>query len=301
MNDAMNMNKLYQPENVAAGPYVRDPVPCQQVAESKKLILTAAEWAQPGSLLILGAGHCAELPLKELAARFEKITINDVDNAVLEEGLAAAGLTEAERQKLTIHIADLTGVTESLISRIEDILSANRDPQAAIEAMSHLLDTALVAGMPITGKFDLVIASCVLSQLHFGLLHRARLAFDKQFPGQDKLLADSVRWSSALFEMARRMEKKFIDDLAEHVAPGGFIYLSDSTQMCYVKPAPEGKWETEGTYRMLRTRYITDYLDERFVSVGRERWDWVVSPPHQPGDVGRVYDVQGVVLRTWRT
>lgn len=301
MRDAMNINKLYQPESIAPGPSVRDPVPCQQVAESRKLILAAADWAQPGSALIVGAGHCAELPLNELAARFERITINDVDNAVLEEGLATAGLTDEERAKLTIHIADLTGVTESLISQIEDILSANRDPQAAIEAMSHLLDTALVAGMPLAGKYDLVVASCVLSQLHFGLLHRARLAFDKQFPRQDKLLDGSVRWTSALFEMARRMENKFIDNLAEHVAPGGFIFLSDSTQMCYVTGTPAGKWETEGTYRMLRTRYITDYLDQRFVSVGRERWDWVVSPPHQPGDVGRVYDVQGVVLRTWRT
>ncbi len=297
----MNMNKLYQPDNVAAGPYIRDPVPCQQVAESKKLILAAAEWAQPGSALILGAGHCAELPLKELAARFENITLNDIDNAVLDEGLSAAGLTDEERAKLTIHIADLTGVTESLISRIEDILSADRDPQAVIEAMAHLLDTALVPGMPITGKYDLVIASCVLSQLHFGLLHRARLAFDRQFPGKDELLADSVRWTSALFEMARRMEQRFIDNLADHVAPGGFIYLSDSTQICEVKGTPEGKWETAGTQRMLRTRYITDYLDQRFVSVGRERWDWVVTPPLQPGDIGRVYDVQGVVLRTWRT
>ncbi len=297
----MNMNKLYQPENIDAGPYLRHPVPCQQVAESKKLILAAAEWAQPGSALILGAGHCAELPLKELAARFERITINDVDNAVLDEGLSAAGLNDEERAKFKINIADLTGVTESLVSRIEVILSASRDPQAAIEAMAHLLDTALVAGMPITEKYDLVIASCVLSQLHFGLLHRARLAFDKRFPGQDKLLADSVRWSSALFEMARRMERKFIDDLAEHVAPGGFIYLSDSTQMCEVRGTSKGKWETAGTQRMLQTRYITDYLDQRFVSVGRERWDWVVSPPHQLGDIGRVYDVQGVVLRTWRT
>lgn len=296
----VDMSKLYQPENVPAGPYVRDPVPCQQVAESKSLILSAAEWAQPGSVLILGAGHAAELPLKELAARFERLTINDVDNSVLDEGLAAAGLTEEERKKFTVQIADLTGVTESLVSRLEEILETTRDPQEAIEAMSHLLDTALVAGMPIEGKFDLVIASCVLSQLHFGLLHRARLAFDKQYPGQDKLLADSVRWSSAMFEMARRMEKKFIDDLAEHVAPGGFIYLADSTQMCYVKGTADGKWETAGTYRMLRTRYITDYLDERFASVARQRWDWVVNPPQQPGDEGRVYDVQGVVLKTWR-
>jgi hypothetical protein len=297
----MNYSKLYQPEHIPPGPYVRDPVPCQQVTESRKLILAAAQWAQPGTCLILGAGHCAELPLKELAARFEKLTINDVDNVVLDEGLAAAGLTDAERAKCTIQIADLTGVTESLVSRVDDILNVNRDPESAIEEMAHLLDTALVAGMPIRGKYELVIASCVLSQLHFGLLHRVRLAFEKKFPGQDKLLENSVRWTSALYDMARRMEKKFIDDLAEHVAPGGFIYLSDSTQMCYVKGTPEAKWETEGTYRMLRTRYITDYLDQRFVSVGRERWDWVVNPPHQPGEVGRVYDVQGVVLRTWRT
>ncbi len=297
----MDLRKLYQPANIEPGPYVHEPVPCQQVAASRELILAAAEWAQPGSTLILGAGHCAEIPLKELTQRFSAITVNDVDNNVLQEGLTAAGLSDAERAKLKIEVADLTSVTESLLARLDDVMQASGTADAALEPMAHLLDTSLVAGMPFQEKYDFIVASCVLSQLHFALLHRAREAFEKRFAGQVKLLDDSVRWTSALYTMARRMEQKFIDNLAERVAPGGFIYLSDSTQMCYVQGTPEGKWETAGTYRMLRSRYITDYLDDRFVSVARNRWDWIVSPPQQPGDEGRVYDVQGVVLRTWRT
>ncbi len=291
----------YIPAGTPPGPYLHQPVEDQQVAESRRLILAAAESAEPGRAAVLGAGNCAEIPLAELIARFEQVTINDVEPGELNKGIVAAHLDDAARAKLDVQIADLTGATETLLKKTAEALDAAADPDAAIEKISQLVVHQPLEGMPLDGKFDLIVASCVLSQLHFGLLHRTADLFENKYPGKVDCLRQSVRWSSALYEMARRMEKQFIDDLAARVAPGGLIYLSDSTQMCYVKRTPEGKWETEGTYRLLRSQYITDYFDRRFVVVANGRWHWVVSPPQKPGDVGRLFDVQAVVLRTWRT
>jgi hypothetical protein len=301
VSDTKPTKHLYQPAHVPPGPYTRDPVDCQQVEASRHLIKAAADSAHPGRAAVLGAGNCAEIPLADIAARFEHVTINDVDAAELEKGIAAAHLDDAAKAKLEVRVADLTNVTEGLIAAIEKLLETSADPDDAIEAMSQLVDDAPLEGMPLDDKYDLIVASCVLSQLHFGLLHRADAAFEARFPRQENLLRESVRWTSSLYEMARRMEQRFIDDLAARVAPGGLIYLSDSTQMCYVKRTAEGKWDIEGTYRMLRSQYIADYLDGRFVAVARDRWHWLVSPPQATGDVGRLFDVQALVLRTWRT
>jgi hypothetical protein len=301
VSDTKPAQQLYQPAHVPAEPYTRDPVACQQVEASRHLIKAAADSAHPGRAAVLGAGNCAEIPLAEIAARFEHVTINDVDAAELEKGIAAAHLDDAARAKLDVRVADLTSVTDLLVTSIEELLETVDDPDTAIEAMSRLVDDAPLEGMPLDDKYNLIVASCVLSQLHFGLLHRADAAFERRFPRQEVRLRESVRWTSALYEMARRMEQRFIDDLAARTAPGGLIYLSDSTQMCYIKRTAEGKWETAGTYRMLRSQSITDYLDGRFVAVARDRWNWVVSPPQAEGDVGRLFDVQAVVLRTWRT
>ncbi len=97
------------------------------------------------------------------------------------------------------------------------------------------------------------------------------------------------------------MEARFIDDLVAHLAERGLIYLSDSPQLCYIKLMPDGQWETEGTYRLLRSKELADYLDRRFAPIAQGRWHWIVSPPEKPGDVGRLFDVQAVVLRVWRT
>jgi hypothetical protein len=273
------------------------PVVSRHVEESRRMIQAAAESVAPRRAVVLGAGNCAEIPLASLAARFDEIVINDVDEKLLAQGLAAAGLDEASRAKIRLHVADLTGVTETLLAKIASALAETLGAEAALESMARLLDDEPLPGARIEGAYDLVIASCVLSQLHFALLHRAGDLFAQRFPGELETLRASVRWTKALFDMARRMESRLIDELAGLAAEGGLIYLSESAQMCYVKLVALDHWETEGTYRMLRTQDITDYLDRRFAPIARGRWHWVVSPPEKVGDVGRMFDVQAVVVR----
>src|SRR5690606_19295103 len=100
------------------GPYVHDPVACQQVAESRRMISAVAEIAQPGQALVLGAGHCAEIPLVALVERFERVTLNDVQAEPLEEGIALAALSDRARAKIDVRVADLTGSNETILAQI---------------------------------------------------------------------------------------------------------------------------------------------------------------------------------------
>ena len=281
-------------------PYQLAPSPSKHVEESRRMILAAGETVHPGRAVVLGAGICEEIPLAELAARFEHVTLNDVDGKLLEQAIAAAKLDPPARAKLDVHVADLTGVTEKLIAKFDAALPSISDPAEAIEEMARLVDEETVAEMPIEGKYELVVASCVLSQLHFAITHRSGERFENRFAGQMEQLRASQRWTTALFGLARRMETRFIDGLIGLLAPGGLIYLSESPQMCYVKLTADGSWETEGTFRMLRTQDISDYVDRRFAIIAHGRWQWVVSPPRHAGQVGRLFDVQAVVLRVWR-
>ena len=70
--------------------------------------------------------------------------------------------------------------------------------------------------------------------------------------------------------------------------------------MCDIRLNPSGQWATAGTYRMLRSQQLADYVDPRFALVAQGRWHWVVSPPERAGDTGRLFDVQAVVLAAGR-
>jgi hypothetical protein len=285
-----------EPSSAPRGPYLLEPITSRHEQASRRMIFEAAEAVAPNRAVVLGAGACEEIPLADLVARFAHVTLNDVELAPLGRAVAEARIDDRGRQKIITHVGDLTGITEPLLEKIKAAVASSTDAPAAIEQM-----TALVAGQPASGllpagKFDLVVASCVLSQLHFGLTHRAADLFAARFAGRIDELRQSERWTAALYQLARRVEARFIDDLAALVDERGLIYLSESVQMCYVERTASGQWKSEGTYRMLRTTDLADYVDDRFTITKRGRWEWVVSPPAEVGQVGRLFDVQALVL-----
>jgi hypothetical protein len=261
------------------------------------MIAAAAASVPPGQTLVLGAGACAEIPLAELAARFERVVLCDVDAAAMQQGVAEAKLDAEQRAQIELKTFDLTGLTESLLTEIETLLPQCDEAAALIERMAAALDAATPEPLPIERRFELIVASCVLSQLHFGLTHGAAALFLRRFPEQTAALQQSSRWTTALEGIARRMEAALLSEMLRLVTDQGQVYLSESVQMCFLQTHPSGQWQTEGTYRMLRTTDLADYLDARSNVIARERWEWIVWPPTAEGDTGRLFDVQAVVLR----
>jgi hypothetical protein len=277
-------------------PYRLAPIPCRHRQRSRELIWRTALAAVPSRVAVFGAGACEEIPLAELVARFAEVTLNDVEEQPLRDAVEALGLSTEARDKLRVEVSDLSGFAQPALTGIDQALATASDASSAIDAMTSVLETVEPTPFPITGRFEFVVASCVLSQLHYGLTHQAAERLASRFPGAVEALRQSTAWKSALYAVARRMEDRFIAEMAALLVDGGLAYLSESAQMCYLRLAPDGQWQSEGTYRMLRSKDLAEYVRGRFGIVGRERWEWIVSPPASAGDVGRMYDVQALVL-----
>jgi hypothetical protein len=264
------------------------------VAESRALILDAAARVRPGRAIVLGAGPCREIPLAELAGRFEALTLNDHDGPALEAALHAAGLDAGAVRLL---VADLTGVTAEFVREVGRRVDEAADPAEAIEQVARVAEATRPEPFRAGGAFDLVVASCVLAQLHVAACNLAIQRFGARFPDRVDEFRHAERWTGAMFGLARRMESTFIDALHGLAAPDGRIVLSESVRSCFLYPSGDGAWLTNGSYRMTRTTRLADELDDRFHVERQGRWHWVVDPPTAPGQVGRLFFVEGLLLR----
>jgi hypothetical protein len=280
-------------------PWVRVPrAPCEHLRASREWILRATAAVPPGQAIILGGGRCREIPLGELAGCFGQVTLNDHDPSSLEEAISASGIGGERALKVRKLVADLTGVTEGYLGRVAECLGSVPElaATAAAERVASLAETTRPRPFATGQKYDLVIASCVLCQLHLAACNRTIAMFAARYPAHEAAFRVSPSWVRAMYGLARRTEDVFIDALHGLVTPGGRIYLSDTVQSAFLHPTPEGDWITDGVYRMTRTHALSDYLDDRFQVEGQGRWLWVIDPMDEPGRVGRLYNTQALIL-----
>lgn len=277
------------------------------IAVSRRLILeTAQQVARCGRALVLGAGHCAEIPLAELAEMFESVHLVDSDAEALAAGVAAAGLSAEAAERVSHEVADLTGVSESFLAAAEALLDSRPSFQQWHDKLLGLATYAepqlfLPHGFDLAepaSRFDLVVASCVLCQLHVATAAGiAGLVAERFSDKESRALHDSQAWTNALEMFARRMEHAFVSSWMQLLSHGGRIYFSDTVQVCFVHGTSDGQWATQGTYRMTRTTDLVDYLADPFSAERLGEWMWVFQPPTKPGDIGRLYRVQGLRLQ----
>jgi hypothetical protein len=274
-----------------------------------QMILQAADAVSPGRAIVLGAGRCDEIPLAALVEQFGEVSLNDINADLLAQGIAAANLSAVERAKISSTAVDLIGITDALTSECRsvvvkagDVEHAVADVVAIVGPANPIMPTELIMSTvpisPTVKSFDLIVASCVLSQLTSALIQNVRSMLSDRYSHAAKQIQSHPLLTQAFDKLTRRCETAFVDFLASGVAPSGRIFFSDSVQMCFVRLTNEGNWVTPGTWRMTKTLRLDDYLDGRFQVLKRQRWNWVVNSPQSADDEGRLYDVQAMILKT---
>ncbi len=271
------------------------PTPDAHLAQSRRLISELAKEATPGAAIVLGAGRCDEVPVVELADRFEVLSLNDLDRTLLDDAVAHHALAKHE-PPVELVVADLTGVTTRFVESAQAALAEAGDPGKATARLSELAEQLRPIPYAPKESYDLIVASCVLSQLHVSAAMRVAQAFAQRFPGTEAIAAlrADLGWTAALSRLARRMEDEFINSIYHLLAPGGRAYLSDTVQFCFIHGTADGQWTSDGTYRMTRTTQLSDYLDDRFSVCRLGQWAWIHQPPQAPQQVGRMYNVQAL-------
>jgi hypothetical protein len=143
---------------------------------NKQQILSAASVMRlqrgraPGRplVVVLGAGSCADIPLKELVAGGNDVVLVDLDEASLRKGIALQ-LAPAERKHVRIELRDLSaGAIEEVTREAGRILKAH--PRDAARARSELValyrrQRAPVPQLEGAHRADLLVSSLLMSQL----------------------------------------------------------------------------------------------------------------------------------------
>jgi len=143
-------------------------------------VLDAAGHAAAGSALVVGALAAPELPLAELAARFQRLTLSDLDLQGLEE-LVRRAIPEPHRERVKLEAYDLTGSYVAFASGVQSAVQSAADVAAAERALLALVESYDVgagsAGLSLSDeKPDLVVSAMVLSELGRGYEDCARMA-----------------------------------------------------------------------------------------------------------------------------
>ncbi len=248
---------------------------------------------RPARALVAGAGACREIPLAALAQRFESVVLQDQDADAL--AAAVAGLDgAAEEAAVTIEVCDLTGAIDALIAGAADCLARAAAPAQAIAGLCALADAARFAAPSPQPVWDLVIASCVGTRLHFRALDEITRRFSQRFAGHGALLSGSTAWTDAMLRLSWRWQDAFHHHLLGLVEPDGRIYLSDTVQVGQVFAAPDG-WRTPGWYRMTRERMLAAVLPASALPLHGAQWPHLVAAPTAEAP-GLLYNVHAVVL-----
>ena len=253
----------------------------------RAFILDAAQrLTHPRVVTVLGAGKAYDLPLVELAQRFDRVVLVDIDAEALA-ATAAAVVRGPLRARIHLQPMDITGVTKHLASGIARALDGAADAQSAEAALGELARSyRLAAGVRLFSEpVDLLVSGMVLSQIGLQPKLAAKRAFEQRFgPIRE---ASAPRWSEAWDAFEQSVQQDHIDSLTSQCA------LAVLTSDVVHRPTLGQPWTVIGAAR----------LEERLPPfqeiVARASWSWPRISP-RGGHDGVLTEVHAVMLREAR-
>jgi hypothetical protein len=265
--------------------------------KNRAFIERAVKASRDQRVVLVGAGRAFDLPLFQVADRFARTVLVDIDGAALEETVATALKGHNYlRSKIELRIMDLTGINGYLVRRLDEILTgpgSATDVEEAIEALVRSYRLASPAHVLSPGEHaDLLVESCVLTQLAWPQRTYAERLFEKRFGVMSEKM--EMRWSTAWAELGLRIQQDHIDGLQ---ASADRIALT--SDVVSYPTALDGSGTARQTGRKilpLGTQTLAERIPKRFRITRDEAWKWDRYQPNRRGGEGAQMDVDGVEL-----
>ena len=191
---------------------------------SRERILRAADLAARTDVAtVLGAGAGIELPLAELAGRFDRLVLVDLDGRSMLRSLRQ--VPRHLRSRVELKIVDVTSFASGLIESIALAVESSSSAVESFQRLGQILD-GLHAGEPA----DLPPADLVVSSLLLSEIPRYPFSYAAQAV-EDRFGVAIQKWERS-DEFYRRLVELAVDDhvqlLVSLVRPEGAIYFSDT-------------------------------------------------------------------------
>lgn len=247
--------------------------------------------------VVLGAGHAFDLPLVELAKIFEKVVLVDIDADALNATVAGVLKDPALRARTELRLLDLTGVNGELVRRIDEAVASAGNAAEARERLEALCWTYRVAPppqlLPPPERADLLVSSCVLSQVSWPQRVYAKRVYERRFSSVPA--ASEWRWARHFTFLELRLQQDHLTSLAgvaEQVALTCDV-VSHTTVLDAA--GTERRSERPRPVPTLGVPSLLERVPKLFVAQGRASWGWGFSRATRSAP-GSSKDVEGVRL-----
>jgi hypothetical protein len=195
----------------------------EHIRRSHEMILEgAARAGKPDSVTVLGGGATYNIPVLELAQRFNVVRLVDIDTGSVPPEL---------RDKVEIHQADVSGgVATRLVDQGLDIV---RTSSASEDALSRLVPLFKGEGLDMTfdsslveaWKASYVVSSGLSSQMTIFPERAVIEAFREKFATE---IEDDFFFKNGSFELRNEWVRRHGELLAHLVARDGRVYWADT-------------------------------------------------------------------------
>jgi hypothetical protein len=169
-----------------------------------------------GLAVILGAGHAFDLPLVELAKSFEKLVLVDIDDEALNATVAGVLKDPGLRARTELRLLDLTGVNGQFVQRVDDAVASAANAGEALDRLEVLCWTYRLASpprlLPPGERADLLVSSCVLSQVAWPQRVYAKRVYERRFSAVPGPL--QLRWARHFTDLELRLQQDHLTSLA---------------------------------------------------------------------------------------
>ena len=268
------------------------------VQASMAMMIEAASMAGNGSAALLGCGRGSEIPVRQLARKFDRLDCVDLDSDALRILETRCRHWEDSQGRCCFYYSDLTGLIPQIVPQAQKMVAASFDPLFCLYRLGTLLTSAQPDFWKLSSseKYSLVICSAVLTQLQATVRKSVENIFLDRFPGQASALFSYEPWKTAIWSFARDLEDAFILHLESLCHPEGIIYLSDTVHVCWLQQTGPDVFTTEGAWVATRTSRLADYLRARNEIITERQWRWMRAEQEGPY-CGRLYGVQAIIYR----
>jgi hypothetical protein len=169
-----------------------------------------------GLAVILGAGHAFDLPLVELAKSFEKLVLVDIDAEALNATVAGVLKDPGLRARTELRLLDLTGINGQFVQRVDEAVASAANAVEALERLEALCLTYRLEApprlLPPGERADLLVSSCVLSQVAWPQRVYARRIYERRFSAVPSPL--ELRWARQFTDLELRLQQDHLTSLA---------------------------------------------------------------------------------------
>jgi hypothetical protein len=223
---------------------------------------------------VIGALRCGDLPLGELATRFERLTLSDLDSVELE-ALVRRAVPETLRGRVRLERYDPTGSYVAFAQGVKDAVGSAADLTAAERALEDLLKSYDVgagsAGLTeAEGSVDLAVSALLLSELGRGYeTCIARALAERGFRRAD---AGPAALEPEVALLSRLVEQHHIHALLRRASSA--LLVSAVSEVVLV-PQPGRKSQPVGEPRdLLGVEHLSERLPKMAVVKREASWEW---------------------------